>query len=229
MSTIKPQLRLISHKLCPYAQRVAIALFEKRIPFERVDIDLANKPDWFLGISPLGKVPVLLVDGVPVFESAVILEYLEDRFEPRLHPGDTLDRARHRAWIEFGSAQLALIAGLYNAPDRQGFQDKADALSLNFARLAGVLGEGPYFAGPDFSLVDAVYAPIFRYFDIFDAIGDFGVFTGLGPVTRWRQALADRSSVRDAVAGDYPVRLREFLVQRESYVSTLLGAQLEAV
>ena len=52
-------LKLISHKLCPYVQRAVIALNEKGVPFERIDIDLANKPDWFLKISPLGKVPVL--------------------------------------------------------------------------------------------------------------------------------------------------------------------------
>ena len=55
-------LKLISHKLCPYVQRAVIALTEKGVPFERIDIDLANKPDWFLKISPLGKVPVLLVE-----------------------------------------------------------------------------------------------------------------------------------------------------------------------
>jgi glutathione S-transferase len=54
-------LKLISHKLCPYVQRAVIALAEKGVPFERIDIDLANKPDWFLNISPLGKVPVLVV------------------------------------------------------------------------------------------------------------------------------------------------------------------------
>jgi glutathione S-transferase len=56
----RPKLTLISHKLCPYVQRAVIALTEKGVPFERIDIDLANKPDWFLKISPLGKVPVLL-------------------------------------------------------------------------------------------------------------------------------------------------------------------------
>ena len=53
------RLKLISHKLCPYVQRAVIALSEKGVAFERIDIDLANKPDWFLAISPLGKTPVL--------------------------------------------------------------------------------------------------------------------------------------------------------------------------
>jgi glutathione S-transferase len=76
-------LKLISHKLCPYVQRAVIALTEKRVSFERIDIDLANKPDWFLKVSPLGKTPVLVVGDHAIFESAVILEYLE---ETQAHP-----------------------------------------------------------------------------------------------------------------------------------------------
>jgi glutathione S-transferase len=68
-----PKLTLISHHLCPYVQRAAIALRENDIPFERRNIDLANKPDWFLKLSPLGKVPVLVVnDDAVLFESSVI-------------------------------------------------------------------------------------------------------------------------------------------------------------
>src|SRR4051812_45459026 len=91
-------LTLISHHLCPYVQRVAIVLQEKGLSFERIDIDLADKPDWFLRVSPLGKTPVLLVDGEAIFESAVICEYLDDSVAPRLHPTPVLARARHRGW-----------------------------------------------------------------------------------------------------------------------------------
>lgn len=73
-----PKLTLISHRLCPYVQRAVIALNEKGVAFERIDIDLASKPDWFLKISPLGKVPVLRVSNesgeVTLFESNVICE-----------------------------------------------------------------------------------------------------------------------------------------------------------
>ena len=99
-------LKLISHKLCPYVQRAVISLREKGVPFERIDIDLDNKPDWFLKLSPLGKVPVLQVGDKVVFESAVILEYLEETQPNPLHPKDPLTRAEHRAWMEFGSAVL---------------------------------------------------------------------------------------------------------------------------
>src|SRR3989337_1446247 len=99
-------LRLISHKLCPYVQRAVIVATEKGIEFERVDIDLADKPDWFLAISPTGKVPLLEVtetDGSKhvLFESAVIAEYLDEiGGGERLLPADPLLRARERAWVE---------------------------------------------------------------------------------------------------------------------------------
>ena len=119
-------LVLISHALCPYVQRAAIVLAEKGVAFERRDIDLAHKPDWFLAVSPLGKTPVLLVDGEPIFESAVICEYLEDTTLPKLHPSNALLRARHRAWMEFGSNVLSLIAAFYSAPDEAGLQAKGE-------------------------------------------------------------------------------------------------------
>lgn len=222
-------LHLISHLLCPYVQRAAISLTEKGVAFERTNIDLANKPDWFLAISPLGKTPVLLVDDVPIFESAVILEYLEETQPGPLHPQDPLERARHRAWIEFGSAILNDIAGLYSAADDQALHAKVAALRAKFTRLNGELSEGPYFAGYRFTLVDVVFGPVFRYFDTFDtfdSIADFGIFTGLSHVQEWRSALALRASIAAAVSTDYPELLERFIQRRGSRLSVLLANQV---
>src|SRR5438045_6731315 len=158
-------LKLISHKLCPYVQRAVIALTEKRVAFERIDIDLVNKPDWFLAISPLGKTPVLQVGDVPIFESAVILEYLEETQPKPLHPADPVRRAEHRAWIEFGSAVLNDIAGFYAAADEATFKAKTIQLEQRFARLETRLAGSPWFDGDSFSLVDARVrsgVPLFR-------------------------------------------------------------------
>src|SRR5260370_10276588 len=149
------RLKLISHKLCPYVQRAVIALTEKGVAFERIDIDLAHKPDWFAAISPLGKTPVLQVGDVAIFESAVILEYLEETQPKPLHPADPLSRAEHRAWIEFGSAVLGDIAGFYAAADRAPVKARTVQLGQRFARLAARVAPAPRFEGARFSLVDA--------------------------------------------------------------------------
>jgi len=213
-------LKLISHKLCPYVQRAVIALTEKGVPFERIDIDLANKPGWFLKVSPLGKTPVLLVGDYAIFESAVILEYLEETQAGPLHPANALHRAEHRGWIEFGSAVLNDIAGLYSAPDEAAFKAKAAQLEARFARLEERIG-APWFDGEKFSLVDAVFGPVFRYFDVFDAIGDFGILHDKPKLKRWRENFAERRSVKSAVSADYPALLRDFIDRRRSYLSQL--------
>lgn len=224
-------LILVSHALCPYVQRAVIVLKEKAVPFERRDVDLANKPDWFLACSPLGKTPVLLVDQEPVFESAVICEYLDEVLAPRLHPADALARARHRAWMEFGSALLNTIAAFYNARSEEALDAQAAQIRERLARIEPALAaDGPWFAGERFGLVDAVFGPVFRYFDVFDTLGDFRFFDGLPRTAAWRHALAGRPSVREAVRADYPVLLRDFLSRRNSALSRrLTPAQVDTV
>src|SRR5258707_1231192 len=179
METTMPKtaskLTLISHDLCPYVQRAVIALMEKAVPFDRVDIDLARKPDWFLAISPLGQVPLLKVDDAVIFESAVILEYLEETQPKPLHPVDPLARAKHRAMIELASAILSDIWGLEIAPTRDVAAARIEALRQKLARLEQELGEGPWFTGESFSLVDAAFGPVLRYFDLLDRILDHGI------------------------------------------------------
>jgi glutathione S-transferase len=225
-------LTLVSHHLCPYVQRAAIALAEKGVPFERVNVDLSNKPDWFRAISPLGKVPLLRVrhgntEDV-IFESAVILEFLEETEANALHPADPMARARHRAWIEFGSAVLNAIGRFYSAADEAAFRHESSGLSEMFSRMEAELSakpSGPWFAGERFSLVDAVYGPVFRYVDTFDRIGDFGILDGKPLVQAWRAALSRRQSVKEAVGADYPRRLHAFLRAKGSYLSGIIRLQ----
>jgi len=216
------KLTLISHDLCPYVQRAVIALTEKGVPFDRVYIDLAAKPDWFLAVSPLGKVPLLRAGEHVIFESAVILEYLEETQPSPLYPADPLARARARAMIEFGSAILSDIWGLEIAPTREVATAKIEALRQKSARLERELDSGPWFAGVRFGLVDAVFGPVFRYFDLFDRIIDHGIFAATPKVAAWRAALMARPSIRNAVVPNYLERLERFVVKQNGYLAELL-------
>ncbi len=221
---MSPKLKLVSFDLCPYVQRASILLAEKGVPFDRITVDLANKPDWFKAISPLGKVPLLQVGSFTLFESAVIVEYLEETSPNPLHPADPLEKAQHRAWMEFGSSILADIWVVETTKDRAIFNAKLTVLREKFARLEDALGEGPYFAGTRFSVVDAVFAPVFRYFDVFDTITDLAVFDGLPKVRSWRKALALRPSVIGAVVPDYADRLHAFLRKHGGLLSQMAMA-----
>ncbi|MBL1278304.1 MAG: glutathione S-transferase family protein [Ectothiorhodospiraceae bacterium] len=218
---------LVSHQLCPYVQRVAISLIEKKVAFHRVYVDLSNIPDWFTALSPLGKVPVLNVDTgseqVPLFESNAILEYLEDTLTPPLHPLDALKRAEHRSWIEYGSSVLDDIGGLYSASNAEIFDAKVVVLKHKFQRLESRLSEGNYFDGDHFSLVDTVFSPVFRYFDVFDQIDEFGILKSHSKVLNWRRALSERESTKTAVTEDYETLLFNFLKSKNSHLSKLIG------
>lgn len=214
------KLTLISHTLCPYVQRAAIVLAEKGVAFERRDVNLANKPDWFTALSPLGKTPVLLVGDQAIFESAVICEYLDETVAPPLHPGDALQRAQHRGWMEFGSAVLNTIGAFYTASDAAALQARREELLAKFAQIEQVLpGSGPYFAGEKFSIVDAVFGPVLRYFEVFEQTGEAGFFDATPKLRAWRSALAQRPSVQQAASPQYPELLRQFLLARNSELS----------
>jgi len=120
--------------------------------------------------------------------------------------------------MEFGSAILADIWGYETAKDEGSALCKAAALKLKFERVERALGEGPFFAGERFSVVDAVFGPIFRYFDVFDTLVDHGLFVETPEVRARRAALSARPSVRAAVDRDYPDRLRDFLVKNEAWI-----------
>ena len=217
-----PKLELISHYLCPYVQRAVIILLEKDIPHQRTYIDLSNKPDWFRAISPLGKAPLLKVNQEILFESAVICEYLDEITPGSLHLDDPLQKAKHRSWIEFGSSILNGIAGFYNALDKSAFEQKRVELIHKFTWVEQNLGNGAYFAGERFSIVDGVYGAIFRYFDVFDKIADFGIFADTPKIRDWRRSLQARTSIQQAVTEDYSMRLLAFLMQRKAYLSTMI-------
>ena len=125
--------------------------------------------------------------------------------------------------MEFGSALLNTIGAFYNAGDAAALAARASDIRSRLAQLESVLGLGPYFAGQEFSIVDAVFGPVFRYFDVFDTIEDFRFFDGLNKVAAWRDALSRRDSVVRAVRPDYPELLRQFLRDRRSELSKRLA------
>jgi len=210
--THMPKLTLISSPTCPYVQRAVIALKEKHVEFDVTYVDLADKPDWFLAISPLGKVPLLRIEreGEPpavIFESAVILEYLEETVPgDKLHPADPVQRAQHRGWIEFGSSVLGDLSRFSGAKDAAALTAARDVLRGKFKRLESAIVGRPYFAGQHFSLVDAAFGPVFRQVDALETVATTGLLDGFPGLEQWRKALAARESVKTAVPEDYVER-----------------------
>ncbi|HCP00097.1 MAG TPA: glutathione S-transferase family protein, partial [Rhodospirillaceae bacterium] len=159
------EVEIISSQTCPFAQRTRMALIEKDIDHVLSTIDLNEKPDWFLAISPYGKVPVLRHNGAVVFESAVINEYLEEVFPERpLLPVDPVRRAHARIWIDFANVRFTPpVYKLMMAQDTeaQAFQAERLTKAMLMMEHEGLakLGDGSYWLGDDISLIDLTFLP----------------------------------------------------------------------
>src|SRR5438876_1078725 len=139
---------------CPYCARARIVLAEKGVDYETVVIDLTDRPAWIYEKNPSGKVPVLEEDAWVLPESAVIMEYLEERYpEPPLLPADAAERAEARLWIwehdrRFADDYYAFRRGRPREP-----------LDARLAALERVLEGRAYLAGDAYSLADIAYLP----------------------------------------------------------------------
>jgi glutathione S-transferase len=172
---------------CPYCARVRIALAEKGLEYETVEVDLDDRPAWIYEKNPLGKVPVLEEDAFVLPESAVIDEYLEERYpEPALWPADPGERAFGRLLV-FRFDQLSRP---YYAL-RRGEEGAGERLSSELAKLNAVLDVRPYLSGREFGLADVAYIPW-----IVRARDRMGVELGSFPaLSDWLERLSARPSI----------------------------------
>jgi glutathione S-transferase len=221
MSNPKP--RLVSFKLCPFVQRSVIVLQEKGVDFEISYIDLKNPPDWFKAISPFGKVPLLQVGDTVLFESAVIMEYLDEVNPPSLHPADPLRKAHNRAWVEFSSSlffcQYNMVMAQEQSVCANAEQELHDKLALLEQQLVG-----PWFNGADFNLIDIAFAPLFMRIALLEQWQPHGLLEGYPKVKTWSERLLARPSVQSSVVSDFGDLYREYITQGGGYGAKRFGA-----
>lgn len=217
----KNKPKLICFELCPFAQRSVIILLEKGLDFEMESIDPKNKPDSFLEISPVGKVPVFKIGGSVLFESGVINEYLDEVNPPSLHPADPLKRALNRAWIEFGSNLFASFYRLYTAKEKEGFEKQQTLLLEQLKKLEKEYWKGPYFNGKKFSLVDVAYAPLFIRLDVLRKNYGMSLLKKNSSLTQWHKNLLKRSAVQKSIVPDFDELLTQTIQNENGYLATL--------
>jgi glutathione S-transferase len=172
---------------CPYCARVRIALVEKRLEYDVVEVDLDDRPAWIYEKNPLGRVPVLEEGEFILPESAVINEYLEERWpEPALWPADPAERALGRLLVhrfdELSRAYYAL---------RREEDGAAERFDEQLAALARRLEAQPFLSGRAFGLADIAYVPW-----ILRARDRMGVsLDGFAAVADWVGRLTERPSI----------------------------------
>ena len=219
---------LCSFKTCPWVQRAAIVLREKKIPYDITYIDRNNRPDWFLKVSPHAKVPVLQIDGKEaLFESNAIVEYLEETTSPRLHPEDPVARARNRAWTDY-------VPDFAEAISETAYSDSEQAFAANAAKIAGPFGKleeallargnaGPYFNGAKFSLVDAAYAPFLQRYTFMDRLKPLGAIEKFPRLAAWRDALLAHPAVKASTVANIEAVWQENLIVRKRWLAKFVS------
>jgi glutathione S-transferase len=200
------EVEIISSSTCPFAQRTRMALIEKGIDHKLTAIDLNDKPDWFLEISPYGKVPVLRHNGAVIFESAVINEYLEEVFPDRpLLPADPFRRAQARIWIDFANVRFTphvYKLMLAQEPEAQAAQAErlTNAMLMMEHEGLGKLGDGSYWMGDDISLVDLTFLPHMQRVRVLTHYRDFQIPDECVLLKGWLQLMGQRPSVTEGSA-----------------------------
>lgn len=221
-SSSHAKLELVSFDLCPYVHRSTTLLHEKGVDFDLKYIDLKKKPDWFLEISPRGKVPVLLVDGTPVFESTAINDFVDEIEAPRFAPADPLARALEHGWIEVANDVFVGQYKILTAQTKEQLDAGVAATRDAFARFDKQLA-GPFFAGDHFGLVDAAIAPALYRFVLLEKHSTLRIFDGFPKVTAWAHRLAERPSVVHGVKADFERRFLDFVRDNAPYLRQLLA------
>ena len=210
------KLELVSHPVCPYVHRAAIVLFEKGVAFDKRYVDLKNKPDWLLALSPRGKVPVLVADGTALFESAAICEFLDETHPPRLMPEDPFKRALERAWVEVANDLLAAQYKAFTAPESE-YEAANKAMTPTLARFEDALDKG-VLSAQAFGLAHVAVAPaLHRFVVVSDRLGT-PLLSGTPRVGAWARAVAARPSVTETVPTNFSDLFVKAMTERGSHL-----------
>ena len=217
---------LVSFKTCPWVQRSAIVLREKKVEFELRHIEPDNRPDWFLAISPHKKVPVLRIDDVvSLFESNAINEYLDETIAPRVHPEDPIARAINRGWTDYVPTFASTVTATAYADTEEEYNKATKGIPVPFERLEKALeiqNSDPFFNGAKYSLVDAAYAPFLQRYVFLDRVKRLGHIEKFPRLKAWCAALLDRDSTHSFPPDEFEAMYRSNLKRRNKWVSQFI-------
>ena len=193
-------VKLYNTQMCPYARRTRIVLYEKGIDFEVHEVDLGNKSEEFLSVSPYGKVPVLSVDGTSLYESNIVNEYLDEVHEaPRLMPESPEERALTRSWMCFADDYFFPFVFRIRMGAQRGFsegqiQEAREKLQDALSRLERRLEGREYLMG-EYTLADIAHAGNFHRLRELGERGEVAL-QRYPNVTAWMERVESRESYK---------------------------------
>ena len=220
-------IKLISFKNCPFVQRVMGALVTKNVPFEIEYIELSDKPQWFLDISPNGQVPVLVTeDQTVLFESDAIVEYLDDKYAP-IEQVSAEQKALDRAWSYQASKHYMPQCGTMGSKDKDTFETRLANLSKSFAKAEAKLGDSAFFKGDTISNVDIAWLPLLHRAAVIKNCSGFDMLNGFPKVQKWQAALIETGLADKTVPDDFVKTFSHFYLKNTYLASLVDGAEID--
>jgi RNA polymerase-associated protein len=160
VSNKRSVMTLYSDPMNPYCHRVRLVLAEKNITYEVEDIDPLNMPEALMELNPYGTLPTLVDRDLKLYESRIIMEYLDERFpHPPLLPVDPVSRSTSRLLLfrvenDWYRQMDIILAGKKDAVKAR------KELRESLISTAPVFGAKPFFMSDEFTLVDCAIAPL---------------------------------------------------------------------
>ncbi|CAD5113373.1 DgyrCDS2545 [Dimorphilus gyrociliatus] len=189
------KLRIYSMRFCPFAQRARLILWHKRIQHETVNINLTNKPKWFLQLNPNGATPIIEKDNIIIYESSACCEYLAEMYAKSLIPSDGLTRVRHRMFIDaFSSVTGKYHDLLFSRVDKSvGMPALRNSLKPYEAEI-----KDKFFGGSEPVLLDFHMWPFIERFAVLEKTLGEKVMTEdeLPKLIKWRKNMEDLDCVK---------------------------------
>lgn len=199
-------LKLYFHPYSTYSRRVRIALREKRVACEEIEVDMAarkHREPEYLALNPYHRVPTLVDGELALYESTSILNYLESLYpQPALVPGDPKGQALVDMHMKLCDIQFTRQVGAIVFPkrflprerwDEKLFADMRVEIEKHLAILDRQLGDNEYVVGNQYSLVEVCYTPFMAFLELMEV-------TPPPRIAKWTERILARPSARETAA-----------------------------
>lgn len=214
-------MKIVSFKICPFVQRVTALLEAKGIKYDIEYISLADKPQWFLDVSPHGQVPILITDDDQIiFESEAIVEYIDDISAPLQAELTAVQKANNRAWGYLAAKTYLPQCSAMRSSSQSDLIERQNKLNKTFVKLENALTGGCYFNGEQLSNVDIAWLPILHRVDIIFRHSGYDLLAGFEKVKQWQQNILKLDIVQQSVADDFENKFTDFYLSDKTYLGS---------
>ena len=215
-------MKVVSFKICPFVQRVTALLELKGVDYDIEYIDLSNKPQWFLDISPNGQVPVLITDHERVlFESEAIVEYLDEVVGEPVFSADPIEKAQERAWSYLASKHYLVQCTAQRSADKATLAERAEKLGQAFAKIETQLGDAPFIGGEQMSMVDIAWTTLLHRTALIARRSGYDFLEKYSRAQAWRGSVMATGIPQASVSEDFEDKFSAFYLTESTYLGQL--------